>query len=88
MQRVFILSILKSSTFFCTYLQVVNKRRLTSSDVFSTKFYADLSVGSECLVRLLDVLDHTDRLRKNCNNNDFTAFYFKLVNFNVLKILL
>ena len=31
---------------------------------------------------------HTDRLRKNCNNNDFTAFYFKLDNINVLKILL
>ena len=22
---------------------------------------------------------HKDRLRKNCNNNDFTPFYFKLV---------
>ena len=31
---------------------------------------------------------HTDRLRKNCNNNDFTPFYFKLDNFNVLKMLL
>ena len=31
---------------------------------------------------------HTDRLHKNCNNNDFTPFYFKLDNFNVLNILL
>ena len=31
---------------------------------------------------------HTDRLRKNCNNNDFTPFYFKSDSFNVLKILL
>ena len=31
---------------------------------------------------------HTDRLRKNCNSNDFAPFYFKLDNFNVLKILL
>ena len=29
---------------------------------------------------------HTDRLRKNCNSNDFTLFYFKLEYFNVLKI--
>ena len=31
---------------------------------------------------------HTDRLRKNCSNNGFVSFYFKLDNFNVLKILL
>ena len=31
---------------------------------------------------------HTDGLRKNCNNNDFTTFYCKLDNFNVLNILL
>ena len=29
--------------------------------------------------------NHTDRLRKNCNNNDFTSFYFKLENFNDLN---
>ena len=28
------------------------------------------------------------RHHKNCNNPDFTPFYFKLDNFNVLKILL
>ena len=28
------------------------------------------------------------RLRNNCNNNDFTPFYFILDNFNVLNILL
>ena len=27
-------------------------------------------------------------LRKNCNSNGFTPFYFKLDNSNVLKILL
>ena len=28
------------------------------------------------------------RIRKDCNNTDFAPFYFKLDNFNVLKILL
>ena len=30
---------------------------------------------------------HTDWLGKNYNNTDFTPFYFKLDNYNVLKIL-
>ena len=29
-----------------------------------------------------------NRLPKNCNNNDFTPFYFKLENFNILKIFI
>ena len=32
--------------------------------------------------------NHTDRLRKSCNNNVFTPFYFTLDNFNILKVLL
>ena len=70
-------------------------------NTLSTLFSKTLNVWSILNVRHLPVqarqyhqhtdciyCQHTDRLRKNCNNNDFIPFYFKLDNFNVLKILL